>query len=214
MKWICVMAGALAMAASAAPSQAAISDCPVPPGAIKVALGSGLPPALRKALPDGIALPGEPFDATDVYVMGHKHRRFIFVWNIGSRWIVAMEQGGIAPRAAIFTYDFGKDSKTATLIDKRIIFPESVCADATKLAEDEIRPGTEKRQSSEEFHIQVDPIATGTRRQHAAFLYSDYPRISIGHLARTHCGICCSFERVRAGCRYSHQADDNFQERF
>ena len=135
MKWICIMAGALAMAASAMPAQAAtISDCPVPPGAVKVALPSGLPPALRDALPDDIALPGEPFDTTDVYVKGHKHRRYIFVWNIGSRWIVATEQGGIALRAAISTYDLGKDGKTAALIEKRITFPDSVCAAATKLA--------------------------------------------------------------------------------
>ena len=131
MKWICAMAGALAMSASTAPAQAA---CPVPPGAVKVALPSGLLPALRKALPGDIALPGEPFDSTDVYVKGHKHRRYIFVWNIGSRWIVAMEQGGIALRAAIFVYDLGKNGKTAALIDQRITFPESVCAAATKLA--------------------------------------------------------------------------------
>ena len=131
VKWICAMTGALAMAV---PAQAAVSDCPVPPAAIKVAFPSGLPPALRKALPDDIALPGEPFDTTDVYVMGHKHSRYTFVWNIGSRWIVAMEQGGIALRAAIFIYDLGKDGKTAALIDKRITFPESVCAAATKLA--------------------------------------------------------------------------------
>ncbi len=131
MKWICAMTGALAMAV---PAQAAVSDCPVPTAAIKVALPSGLQPALRKALPDDIALPGEPFDTTDVYVMGHKHSRYTFVWNIGSRWIVAMEQGGIALRAAIFIYDLGKDGKTAALIDTRITFPENVCAEATKLA--------------------------------------------------------------------------------
>jgi hypothetical protein len=138
MKWICIMSGALvlAMAASAAPAQAtAISDCPAPTGAVKVSIPSGLPLSLRTALPDDIALPGEPFDATDVYVKGHNHRRYIFVWNIGTRWIVAMEQGGIALRAAIFIYDLGKDDKTAALIEQRITFPNSVCADATKLAE-------------------------------------------------------------------------------
>jgi hypothetical protein len=46
-----------------------------------------------------------------------------------------MEQGGIALRAAIFIYDLGKDDKTAALIEQRITFPNSVCADATKLAE-------------------------------------------------------------------------------
>jgi len=134
MKWICIMAGALAMAASAIPAQAALSDCPVPPVAVKVALPSGLPPALRDALPGDIALPGEPFDTTDVYVKGHKHRRYIFVWNIGSRWIVATEIGGIALRAEISTYDLGKDGKTAVVIEDHFTFPESACAAATKLA--------------------------------------------------------------------------------
>ena len=138
MKWICILSGALvlAMAAAATPAPGtAISECPAPPGAVKVDLPSGLPPALRVALPGDIALPGEPFDATDVYVKGHKHRRYIFVWNIGTRWIVAMEQGGIALRAAIFTYELGKDNKTVTLIEQRITFPNSVCAAASKLVE-------------------------------------------------------------------------------
>ena len=132
MKWICIISGALAVAASARPAEAA---CPLPPGAVKVALPSGLPPPLRHASPDDIALPGEPFDSTDVYVKGHKHRRYIFVWSIGNRWIVAVEQGGIALRAGIFTYDLGKDDKTAVRIEESITFPESVCAAATKLVE-------------------------------------------------------------------------------
>jgi hypothetical protein len=109
MKWICIMSGALllAMAASPTPTQAtAISECPVPRGAVKVLLPSELPPALRDAM-SNIALPGEPFDATDVYVKGHPLGRYIFVWNIGTRWIVATEQGGKVLRAAIFTYDLG-----------------------------------------------------------------------------------------------------------
>src|SRR5579863_6267398 len=130
MKWICVMSAVLATVASATPAQTA---CPVPPGAIQVALPSGLPSSFRDALPGDIALPDEQFDTTDVYVKGHNHRRYIFVWNIGNRWIVAMEQGGIALRAAIFTYDLGKDGKTAVLIERRITFPHSVCATATKL---------------------------------------------------------------------------------
>jgi hypothetical protein len=81
-----------------------------------------------------IALPGEPFDSSDVYVKGHKYRRYIFVWNIGTRWIVATEQGGIALRSAIFVYHLGKDGKTATLINKRIGFTNNVCGAATKLA--------------------------------------------------------------------------------
>jgi hypothetical protein len=120
------MSAVLTVGSSATPAQAA---CPVPSGAVKIAAPSGLPTALRRALP------GEPFDSTDVYVRGNKHRRYIFVWNIGTWWIVAMEQGGIALRAAIFTYDIGKDGKAALLIGESITFPESACASATKLAE-------------------------------------------------------------------------------
>jgi hypothetical protein len=108
--------------------------CPVPPGAVEIAVPSGLPTALRHALPD-IALPGEPFDSTDVYVKDRKHRRYIFVWNIGTWWIVAMEQGGIALRAAIFTYELGKGGKAAVLTDESMTFPESACAAASKLLE-------------------------------------------------------------------------------
>jgi hypothetical protein len=134
MEWICIMAGALVMVASAAPAHAAaIRDCPAPPGAVNVALPSGVPPALRGVM-GNIALPGEPFDSSDVYVKGHKYRRYIFVWNVGARWIVATEQGGKALRSAIFVYHLGKDGKTATLINKRIGFTNNVCGAATKLA--------------------------------------------------------------------------------
>jgi hypothetical protein len=135
MKWICIIAGVLSTMAYATPAQAAaIEDCPVPPGAVKVELPSGLPPALREAIGNNIALPGEPFDATDVVVKGHKYSRYIFAWNVGKRWIVATEQGGIALRAMIFVYELRKEGKTAALIEKRITFPGSVCATATSLA--------------------------------------------------------------------------------
>src|SRR5206468_2189105 len=53
----------------------------------------------------------------------------------GNRWIVAAEQGGKVLRAVVFSYELGKDDKTATLIENRITFPNSVCAIATKLVE-------------------------------------------------------------------------------
>lgn len=128
------MAGALAMVASAAPAQASeISDCPAPAGAVKVDLPSGLPPALRAAM-GNVTLPGKPFDSSDVYVTGHKYLRYIFVWNVGTRWIVAIEQGGLALRSAIFVYRLGKDGKGLTLIDKSTEFVSNVCGAATKLA--------------------------------------------------------------------------------
>ena len=134
MKRISVTAIALARAASATYTRAAaIEYCPAPPGTVKVALPSGLPPALREAMGD-VALPGEPFDEIDVYVQGHKHSRYIFVWNVGNRWIVATEHGGIALRAIVSTYALDKDGRAAKRIEERITFPESVCSTATSLA--------------------------------------------------------------------------------
>jgi len=92
-----------------------------------------VPAELSKAVGE-IALHGEPFDTTDVYVKGHKHRRYLFVWNIGKRWIVATEQGGIALHAMVFVYELRKEGTTAALIEKRITFPSSVCAASTSLA--------------------------------------------------------------------------------
>jgi hypothetical protein len=134
MKWICAASAALAMAATAIPVQAAaIQECPVPPGAMKVALPSGLPPALSDKV-GNIALPGQPFNAIDVYVKGLPNRRYLYVWNIGNRWVAAMEQGGIALRAKVVVYDLSQDGKTATLIDNRMTSPGSVCAVATQMA--------------------------------------------------------------------------------
>ena len=127
------MAGVLAMVASAAPAQpAANRGCPAPPGGVNIALPSGLPAALRDALSD-VALPGEPFDSTDVYVKRHKHSRYLFVWSVGARWIVATEEGGKTLRSAISVYRLDKDGKTATLINERIGL-NNVCGAATKLA--------------------------------------------------------------------------------
>jgi hypothetical protein len=133
MKWNCIIAGSLAIAASARSAQQAISDCPVPTGAVKVALPTGLPPALRDKIGD-VALPGEPFNTIDVYVKGQPDRRYLFVWKIDSRWIVATEQGGIALRSAIFVYALGKDGKTVTLIDQRIGFSNDACTAASRMA--------------------------------------------------------------------------------
>ncbi len=132
--WIGVRLIALAMMAIGQSAQAvASSDCPAPPGAVQIDLPSGLPPALRDKMGD-IALPGQPFNAIDIYVKGEPNRRYIFVWNIGVKWIVAIEQGGIALRSAVYVYDLGEDGKTATLIDRRIGVLNDTCGAATKLA--------------------------------------------------------------------------------
>lgn len=133
MKWICAVSTVFAMVALGTPARAAIPDCPAPAGAAKAALPSGLPAALRDKM-GKVALPGEAFNTIDVYVKGQPNRRYIFVWNIGARWIVATEVGGIALRAAVSMYDLGNDGKTAKLLDERMTSPTYACAVATKLA--------------------------------------------------------------------------------
>jgi hypothetical protein len=128
MKWTCVVAGVLWMAASAA---SASDVCPVPSGVVQVALPSGLPAELSKAVGE-IALPGEPFDTIDVYVKGDKHRRYLFVWHSGNRWIVAAEVGGIALRASVSVYDLSKKDKL--LVEERMTVPSGACAVATQLS--------------------------------------------------------------------------------
>jgi hypothetical protein len=133
MKLVSLIAAALAVWTYAPSARASgLEGCPVPPGAVKVPIPAGLPPVLRTAL-GNVALPGEPFDEIDVYVKGHKHSRYIFVWNAGSRWIVATERGGIALRASAQKYDLGRNGKTATLVEEETTFPRNVCAVATKL---------------------------------------------------------------------------------
>jgi hypothetical protein len=119
--------------AVAASLAAATDTCPLPPGAARVALPSELPPALSKAMGD-IALPGEPFDRSDVHVKGHKYSRYIFVWKLANRWIVATERGGIALRAAVSVYELRNEGKSAALLCEEFTFPGSECATATKLA--------------------------------------------------------------------------------
>ena len=110
--------------------------CPVPAGAVSVSIPTGLPPALRDALREQlgeIVLPGEDFDISDIIGSGPlRHRRFIFVWNIGKRWLVATEQGGLY-NDPIFIYALSDDGKTASLIESRIALPPIVCSTATKL---------------------------------------------------------------------------------
>lgn len=119
MRCIFLLSAVLAAAAPRPPA------CPAPSGAVEIVLPSGLPAALRGAMGD-VAMPGEPFDQTDVYLKGHPHSRYLFVWNQGRRWIVAMEQGGKVLRTVVFVFDLGEDGKTAILIEQHNTFPNRV----------------------------------------------------------------------------------------
>ena len=71
------------------------------------------PASLIHALRDGVGdvVPvGAPFDATDVVQIG-KSRRLIFIWNRGTRWVVAIEHGGIVYNHEAFAFDIDRQGE-------------------------------------------------------------------------------------------------------
>lgn len=112
-----------------------IPPCAVPNGASVKSWQTEMPSALLQAVHARVGelvAPGERFDATDVVRTG-RDRRVIFIWNAGTRWIVATEHGGRGYNDPIFAYDLSQDGQIATLMDERIAFPNSVCSTASSL---------------------------------------------------------------------------------
>ncbi len=137
MKAMTIALMSMAVAASGCAQAASpVPPCAAPAGVVVVP-PEELPPALGRALHEklgNIALPGGPFTAGDVGPTGQNHR-YIFVWRVGTRWIVAIEQGGIAYSDPIFVYELSKDGKTASLVKTRVAIPQTVCSIATQLAQ-------------------------------------------------------------------------------
>jgi hypothetical protein len=118
-----------------------VPPCAVPSG-VSLWLPTGAPPALLRGLKEHIgdfAQPDAQFDATD-FVVTRQNRRLIFIWNIGSRWIVATEHGGRGYNDPILAYDLGQGQESATLVEERIAFPETVCSTASSLVGFERKP--------------------------------------------------------------------------
>jgi hypothetical protein len=90
------------------------------------------PVSLALSLHGHFVLPNEPFDPTDVVETGND-RRLIFVWSRASRWVVATEHGGVGYSNPIFAFDLSADRQDATLVEERVVFPETVCSTATDL---------------------------------------------------------------------------------
>jgi hypothetical protein len=132
---VAVIAVILAGAAATWLGGGAIVSCPLPNGA---SVTSGLdyaPPSLVQALTEriGEVVPaGTKFDTTDVVETG-KNRRLIFIWNMGSRWVVATERGGRAYNDPIFAFDLSDDGRKATFAQERVAFPDTVCSTASSL---------------------------------------------------------------------------------
>ena len=129
----------LLAAASLAPPLGAHADvippCRAPAGVVSATLTDGHAPAvLVKALRDQLgpmAGPGRPFNATDVVTPGEPGRRFILLWGLGPRWVVAYEQGGIAYYDEAVAFQFS--GARATKVGAKQAEPPTICAAAHAL---------------------------------------------------------------------------------
>lgn len=132
-QWLVTVGVALVLPGLA--QAAVIPGCP-PPQGVQVHAFTDLPAGLKQALDDklgAMALPGQPFNNTDVVMPNVPGRRGIFVWNRDSRWIVATEHGGRGANDPILAYDLSADGATATLVSETNALPKTVCATATAL---------------------------------------------------------------------------------
>jgi hypothetical protein len=114
---------------------AVIPPCTVPNAVTSTSQMTGISPVLARVLRAHIGelgAPGTEFDATDIIVTGRSHR-LIFVWAVGKRWVVATEQGGIFYSDRIYAYDLSPDGGSATLVQERMAFPDTVCSTASSL---------------------------------------------------------------------------------
>jgi hypothetical protein len=109
-----------------------IAPCPAPEGMTSASIPEDVPEALQAKL-GKIALPGAQFDATDIVITGI-NRRYIFAWQKGNRWIVATEHGGIGYNDPILIYDMSADGKVATLVQRLISAPQTVCSYAVAMS--------------------------------------------------------------------------------
>jgi len=101
--------------------------CPLVPPVEEVE-AARLPPALLGALTRDvgpIARPGAAFDAGEDAKTGVNHR-LIWVRKQGTRWVVALEEGGRAARDVILSYEIGYDGSIAG-VRKEVAFPATVC---------------------------------------------------------------------------------------
>ena len=108
----------------------------IPTGVSVVSRLDDAPAALARALTKrvGKVVPvGTPFDSTDVIEIG-KNRRLIFIWNRGTRWVVATEHGGLGYNDPVFAFEIDKtDEDRVSFVREEIAFPDTVCSTASSL---------------------------------------------------------------------------------
>jgi len=135
LRIISLLLAAAGLATPFAARGATIPPCPRPAGVVSATLTDGRAPAtLVKALRDQlgpIAGPGRPFNATDVVTPGDVGRRFILLWGLGSRWLIAYEQGGIAYYNEAVAFQVS--GATVTRVGDKQAEPPTICAAAHAL---------------------------------------------------------------------------------
>lgn len=111
-------------------------SCSAPPGAISVRLLELTLLALRRAVARDIgevASPFEDFAEGCIAEPGKLRQRLLFVWKVGSRWVVATERGGYAYSNPVLAYELTNEDETASLVEQEDAFPQTVCATAKAL---------------------------------------------------------------------------------
>jgi hypothetical protein len=113
-----------------------IAPCAPPDSSVKVlTFPAAVPDVLLKAFREhvgDVAAPGNRFDATDVVVTG-RHRRIIFVWNLGAEYLFATEHGGLAYNDPIFVYRLDPHSHAVTMVSEDAASPSTVCEVSRRL---------------------------------------------------------------------------------
>jgi hypothetical protein len=108
----------------------------VPTGVSVVNRLEDAPPSLVHALTERVgevAPIGTPFDSTDVIRTGGKNRRLIFIWNRGTRWVIATEHGGLGYNDPVYAFEIDQDNRKVTLLRAETAFPSTVCSTASSL---------------------------------------------------------------------------------
>jgi hypothetical protein len=135
LRTIAILLVATALCAPLTARAATIPPCPAPVGVVSATLSDGRAPAvLVKALRDQlgpIAGPGQRFNSTDVVTPGDVGRRIILLWGLGSRWVIAYEQGGIAYYNEAVAFQLS--GTTAVRVGDKQAEPPTICAAAHAL---------------------------------------------------------------------------------
>jgi hypothetical protein len=113
-----------------------IRPCKLVPDGVSVISGLDSAPrpvamALKERVGEVVPV-GASFDSTDLVRIG-KSRRLVFIWNRGTRWVIATEHGGLGYNDPVFAFEFTEGSDRATFVREELAFPNTICSTASSL---------------------------------------------------------------------------------